>query len=75
MVARLETACRLLHGIGGNNTRVNEIGVEIQILSEDLRRVGNLLESSYPGNFSENCSLGILIFKKFQNVINFFRCA
>ncbi|OXA50216.1 phospholipase D A isoform X2 [Folsomia candida] len=48
VVARLETACRLLHGIGGNHTRVNEIGVEILILSEDLRRVGPLLETAYP---------------------------
>ncbi|CAL8130110.1 unnamed protein product [Orchesella dallaii] len=48
VVARLETACRLLHGIGGNNTRVNEISSEIQILSEDLRRVGSMLENTYP---------------------------
>ncbi len=40
---------RLLHGIGSNNTKVVEIGIEIQILSEDLRRVGPLLETQYPG--------------------------
>ncbi|CAG7666142.1 unnamed protein product [Allacma fusca] len=48
VVARLETACRLLHGIGMNNTRVAEISSEIQILSEDLRRVGPHLELAYP---------------------------
>lgn len=49
VVARLETACRLLHGIGNNNTKVAEIASEIQILSDDLRRVGPHLELAYPG--------------------------
>jgi hypothetical protein len=47
-VARLETASRLLHGVGDRATRLVEIAHEVHILADDLRKVGPLLETSYP---------------------------
>ncbi len=49
VVARLETTSRLLHAVGRNTTRPDEIYEEIGILTQDLTRVGLALEAAYPG--------------------------